>query len=501
MRDHALVDWNSQSDLHDLVNRLRALPSENEWVEFKVDSVDPEEIGEYIACLSNSAALAEQETGFLIWGVRNDDHVIVGTKFRPARKKIGNEDLSPWLLRFLSPHVEFSFHEVTIEQMRLVVLRVAAASLHPVTFKSDAYIRIGSYKKPLNKHPDHQRRLWGVLNEYSFEQGTAIGDLSVEAITQLLDYPAFFALHRLPLPESRSSIIEALENAGLIRHNVESQWQITNAGALLYALDLNDFPRLSRKAPRVVHYEGTSRVQAKKEQAGRRGYAAGFSGLVGFIADQLPNSEVIHDGLRADELIFPHLVIRELVANALIHQDLTITGAGPLIEIFDDRLEITNPGRPLLDPLRFIDQAPRSRNEFLGAAMRRIGVAEERGSGWDKVAFQIEYHQLPPARVEVTDEQTRVTVFAPKPLASMDKPERVLAVYQHASLNYVSNLPTNNASVRARFGISERNKAHASRIIKEAVDEALVVAYDPAAGPRALRYVPFWAKSDEGFVD
>jgi ATP-dependent DNA helicase RecG len=197
-----------------------------------------------------------------------------------------------------------------------------------------------------------------------------------------------------------------------------------------------------------------------------------------------------------DELIFPRLVIRELVANALIHQDLTVTGTGPMIEIFDDRLEITNPGKPLLDPLRFIDLAPRSRYDFLGAAMRKIGVAEERGSGWDKVAFEIDFHQLPPARVEVKDEQTRVSIFAPRPLTEMDKPERVLAVYQHACLRYVSNQLTNNTSIRKRFGIADRNKALASRIIKEAVTEGLVAPYDPAAGPRAMRYVPFWAEPE-----
>lgn len=194
-----------------------------------------------------------------------------------------------------------------------------------------------------------------------------------------------------------------------------------------------------------------------------------------------------------DKLQFPSLAIRELVANALIHQDLSITGAGPMIEIFDDRLEITNPGIPLVEPLRFIDMAPRSRNEFLGAAMRQVGVAEERGSGWDKIAFEIEFHQLPPAKVEVKDEQTRVTLFAPKPLTKMDKPERVSAVYQHACLRYVSNQPTNNASVRERFGIPERNKAAASRLIKEAIEEGRIATYAPSAGPRSIRYVPYWA--------
>lgn len=487
------MDWNSPDDLRALVQRLRRLPSENEWVEFKVDNDDPHVVGQYVSCLANSAALAGQETGYLVWGISDGTHRIVGTRFDPGRAKKGNEDLSAWILRLLDPHVDFSFHPVEVDGSPVVVMRVAAASKLPVKFQNAEYIRIGSYKKPLGQHPDHQRRLWKVLDTYAFEEQKAAEDLSVEQVVKLLDYSAYFNLHKVPLPESRSSIIEALEAARLVRHTVEGQWAITNAGALLYAKDLQDFPRLARKAPRVVHYDGTSRIKTKKEQVGQPGYAAGFQGLVGYIADQLPNSEVIQNGLRMDELQFPRLAIRELVANALIHQDFTITGAGPMIEIFNDRLEITNPGIPLLDPLRFIDLAPRSRNEFIGAAMRQVGIAEERGSGWDKIAFEIEFHQLPPAKVEVKDEQTRVTLLAPKPLTKMDRPDRISAVYQHACLRYVSNESTNNASIRERFGIPERNKALASRIIKEAIVDGLIAPNDPSAGPRSIRYVPYWA--------
>ncbi len=488
------MDWNNPGDLRALVNRLRALPRESEWVEFKVNNSDPQEIGEYISALANSAALCRQETGFLLWGIRDGDRELVGTSFRADTARRGGEEIQSWLLRLLEPHVDFSFHASEVGGRTVVIMRVDAASRLPVKFKGVEYIRIGSYKKPLSKFPDHQRRLWRILDAYSFEEGTAAADLSEEHVVHMLDYPAFFTFHKQPLPESRSAIMEALETAGLIRHTVENQWQITNGGALLWARDLDAFPKLARKAARVVLYEGSSRVKTQKEQTGRRGYAAGFSGLVGYIMDQLPNSEVIQrGGLRLDDSQFPELVVRELIANALIHQDLTITGTGPMIEIFNDRIEITNPGVPLTDPLRFIDLPPRSRNEFLGAAMRRIGVAEERGSGWDKIAFEIELHQLPPASVLVTADQTRVTVLAPQPLTKLDKPGRVLAVYQHACLRYVSNQHTNNASVRERFGISERNKAQASRIIREAIDAGLVVPYDPAAGPRAIRYVPFWA--------
>lgn len=87
------------------------------------------------------------------------------------------------------------------------------------------------------------------------------------------------------------------------------------------------FPKLARNAARVVDYEGMSWIKTRKEQVGQRGYATGFQGLVSYVADHLPNSEAIQNGIRMDELQFPRLAIRELVANTLIHQDLTVTGA------------------------------------------------------------------------------------------------------------------------------------------------------------------------------
>lgn len=303
------MDWNSDDSLRDLVNRLRALPKENEWLEFKVGNTDPEEIGQYISCLANSAALAGQETAFLLWGIHDETHEIVGTSFQPEIAKKSNEELLSWLTRLLDPNIDFSFHRIDLAGKNVVVMRVEAASNLPVKFKNSAYIRIGSYKKPLSSHREHERRLWKVLDAYSIERGVAASDLTVDHVVQLLDYPAYFELHKVPLPESRSAIVEALEASGLIRHNVSDQWQITNVGALLYARDLEKFPRLARKATRVIHYAGVSRIKAKKEQLGKRGYAVGFQGLLTYIEDQLPNSEVILDGIRMDELQFPRLAI------------------------------------------------------------------------------------------------------------------------------------------------------------------------------------------------
>jgi predicted HTH transcriptional regulator len=121
--------------------------------------------------------------------------------------------------------------------------------------------------------------------------------------------------------------------------------------------------------------------------------------------------------------------VRELVANAIIYQDFLPRGVGPMIEIFSDRMEVTNPGIPLVETERFLDSPPKSRNETLASFMRRIGVCEERGSGIDKVVFETEYNQLPAPLFEIVEGQTRAVLFAPRPYAKMDRADRIRACY------------------------------------------------------------------------
>ncbi|MEU4390605.1 ATP-binding protein [Kribbella sp. NPDC023855] len=483
-------------DLSSLADRLIALSKETTWVEFKVDNADPKEIGEYISALSNSAALEGRPRGYMMWGVTDDEHDVVGTQFDPDSRKIGNEDLIPWLVRGCDPQIHFSFHSFNHRGQPVVLLEVAAATTRPVMFSGKAHVRIGSYKKTLKEHPDHERRLWRLLDAEEIENIPVLDNLSDEDVVQLIDYPAYFKLMGRPLPANRSHIVEILEQDGIISHDIATSWSISNRGALLFANDLSDFPSLSRKAPRVIQYAKNSRIETIREQMGVHGYATGFQGLVRYISDLLPENEQISEALRTSHPLYPDLALRELIANALVHQDLAIHGSGPMIEMFDDRLEITNPGVPLVQPERFVDSPPQSRNERLARAMRQMGICEERGSGWDKVLFEIEYNQLPPPLVEVTEMHTKVILFAPRPLPSMEHDDRVRAVYQHACLSYVNRQAVNNASIRRRFAIAEHNKALASRLLREAVAAGYIVVYDSSAGPRSIRYVPFWADPD-----
>lgn len=479
--------------LERLVRELTRLPAETGWVEFKVNNVDPDMIGKRISALSNSAALEDQEKAYLVWGVEDETHAIVGTTFNPATAKKGNENLEAWLVRCLAPRLDIRFHTLDIGEKAVVVLEIPAAKIQPTRFDGREWVRVGSTTQPLGDHGAKEAELWRQFDRRPFESLIALADCTAEQVVTLLDYTAYFEGLEIPVPAERAGILAKLEEDKLIVANDAARHDITNLGALLYARRLTDFPGLTRKAVRVVVYHDHTRIRTVREQEGGRGYAAGFAGLLEWIDGQLPRNEVIGQALRKDMPLFPELAVRELVANALIHQDFSIDGTGPMVEIFSGRIEITNPGAPLIDVRRLLDHAPRSRNEALARFMRRIGICEERGSGVDKVVFETEYHQLPPPIWEQQDGAFRVTLFAPKALREMDRQEKIHACYLHACLRYVNREPVTNTSLRERFGVEAGNAATVSRIIKDALEAGAIKPLEEGQAKKVARYLPWWA--------
>lgn len=479
--------------LEGLVRELTRLPREPEWVEFKENNDDPQQLGEYISALANAAALVGKSKGYLLWGVRDSDHAIVGSTVDPRAAKKGNEELESWLLRLLQPRIDFCFHEVKIDGLRVVLLEVDRAARHPVAFGGVEYIRVGSLKKKLKDFPEKERTLWRIFDRMPFEEGLVIEGLSEADVLSRLDYPAYFDLMQAPVPDGRAAILDAIRREGLVTPHIAGGWNITHLGAMLFARRLDDFPKLRRKAIRVVQYRGKDRTETVREQLGVKGYANGFEGLLAFINGLLPTNEIVGPALRRVVPMFPPLAVRELVANALIHQDFSASGTGPMVELFEGRVEITNAGEPLVETARFLDSPPRSRNEALASLMRRLGICEERGSGIDKVVAQVESYQLPAPLIEMPPGFTRVVLFAHRPLREMDHDDRVRACYLHACLKYVQRDYLTNASLRVRLGVEEHNKATVSRYIKEAVEAGQIAPYDREAAKRLMKYVPAWA--------
>ncbi len=437
-------------------------------------------------------------SAYLIWGVRDADHSVVGTTFDPRAARVGNEELESWLLRLLEPRIDFRFFDVPIDGQHVVLLEIARAARHPVRFSGQAFIRVGSYKKKLKDFPEKERALWRIFDQTLFEEGVAMERLTADEVLNLLDYPAYFDLIENPLPVDREGIFKALAADRLVSHCDAGGWNVTNLGAILFAKRLGDFHGLRRKAIRVVQYRDSGRTETLREQEGGKGYANGFAGLVGFINGLLPSNEVIGQALRKTVPMYPELAVRELVANALIHQDFFVTGAGPMVDVFADRIEITNPGTPLVDTQRFVDTPPQSRNDALASLMRRFRICEERGSGIDKVVAQVELFQLPAPLFEAPAGFTRAVLFAHKPLTAMEKADRIRACYLHGCLNYVMRVPVTNTSIRARFGIEAKNAALASRLLNEAVDDGMLVVRDASVGTRSRSYLPYWAAPTTG---
>jgi hypothetical protein len=291
----------------------------------------------------------------------------------------------------------------------------------------------------------------------------------------------------------RDAVLERLQSQDLIKPTAQG-WIITNMAAILLAKKLDAFSRsLARKAPRFIIYEGIGKFQTRSDHLGNRGYAIGFEGLVTFVHTSAPQNRFIEEVIREEVKMFPRKALRELIANALVHQDFLATGTSPMIEMYSDRIEISNPGTPPIDVDRFIDEY-RSRNEKLADLMRRFGICEEKGSGIDKVVEAAEVYQLPAPDFRVGETRTTAILFAHQDFADMSKSDRIRACYQHCCLLYVTNRRMSNQTLRDRFRLIESKTATVSLVIKATKDAGLINPDESeSTSTRYASYLPFWA--------
>lgn len=483
----------TQDELRAELDELRALPAETEWVEFKhaENNFHFDDLGKYFSALSNEANLKARSFGWLVLGVKDKTHDLVGTKYRSNRPDL--DSLKQEVAVQTTNRITFEeIHELATPGGRIILFQIPAAMPGiPTAWKGHFYGRDGSSIGALSLREIEQIR----GQSQAFEQGIALAGVGGDDVLDRLDFSAYFTLTRQRLPDTKIGILTRLADDRLVARHGPDLFDITNLGAVLFARDLTRFGRLGRKALRVIKYKGNGRIIAEREwndPPARMGYAANFEAAVAYINSRLPENEHIGEALRTEVRVYPEIAVRELVANTLIHQDFTVTGAGPVVEIFDDRMEMTNPGEPLVDPQRFIDMPPRSRNEGLAGFMRRVNICEERGSGIDKVVASIEMYQLPPPDFRKPTGSTQVVLFAPQKFAEMDGAARTRACYQHCVLHWVCGGLMTNTTLRQRFGISVGNYSMASRVIRDTVAAGLVKPHDPATSPRYMKYIPAW---------
>lgn len=477
----------------DLVRQLLTEPAEAAWLEFKHGNDNPEQIAKYISALSNGAALVGRQYGYLLWGIDDSSREPVGTKVAPETARKGGAALPFWLSTATGGDVVIDFGEGTIDGKRVVCMRVEASVANPTKFKGVAYIRTRDATPRLADHPGIERQLWTALQGKSYEKSFSVSGLSQAEALALLDIDGYYRLHRRRRPQRRADVVEELLSRDVFLRAEDGSLAVSNLGGALYAKTLDTFPNLRRKRLRVSQYLGLTRADAKREFVLETGYAVGFEEAIERIHEAAGTHEVIGRAFRETHTAYPDIVIRELLANQLIHQDFTVRGAGPIVSVFGDRIEFTNPGEPLIETKRFLDSPPRSRNELVATRMREMKICEEEGTGIDKVVIALEHGLYPAPSFTAKPESTVAAVYAPVPFDDMDAETRIWGAYYHACLLYVQNSYMTNASLRKRFGVDNAKSPYVSRVIRDAIGRGLLRPYDPTVGNRAMKYVPFWA--------
>lgn len=477
-------------EIQNIIKDLKNRNSETPCIEVKETQLEKDKLGETIAGISNSCLLEDREFGYIIFGVKDDTWEIVGTDKKLANYKVGNQEIILYLSTLLNPLVEFKMEDdILIEGKKLSVIKIHTATHTPISYKKEIYIRIGSNVKPAKEFPEKLKILWGKTTGFDYEQTIVKENLTEDEVLTLLDYRNYYGIKNLEIPNTKKEIIFNFIKDGFIIEKDNNNYSIKALGALLIANNLQDFG-LERKGVRVIIYNGKTKSKIKKQLTGTRGYAVGFTNLIRNIERELPIEERFDSvGIRKTYEFYPKDIIRELVANAIIHQDLNIKGFETRIEIYEDRVEITNPGKALIDIWQFYN-CNRSRNEKLAYFMREIGICEELGSGIDRIVEISEKENRFTPKYITNDEYVNVKLFKEKNFDQMTDDDKMNILYYHCCYSYSVEDYMSNTSLRARFLLdnSKTSIDKISRLIKKAKESNLI---KPSS---SKTYIPFWAE-------
>jgi ATP-dependent DNA helicase RecG len=459
-------------------------PTETERLEFKEAKLQYDST----KLLKYCVALANEGGGYIVLGVTDKrPRQVVGSQAWSTAKDLNK--IKAHIFQKLRFRVDIT--ELQHPNGRVLIFEVPSRPMgQALEYEGTYLMRVGEELQPMTG--DRLKQIFAEDQQDWFSQPARL-DTSPDEVIALLDTQTYFELLKVPYPTTRDAVLERLQSQDLIKQSTQG-WTITNLAAIVLAKKLDAFSlALDRKAPRVIIYEGFNKLQTRDDKTWNQGYAVTFEELVSFIYSSAPQNRFIEEAVREEVKMFPMQALRELIANALVHQDFLVTGASVMIEMYSDRVEISNPGIPPIPVNRFIDEY-RSRNEQLADLMRRLGICEEKGSGIDKVISAAEFFQLPAPDFRVGGTRTTSVLFAYQVFDDMSKSDRIRACYQHCCLQHVSNRKMSNQTLRKRFRLSESKTATVSLIIGATKDAGLIKTDDSeSSSTRYARYLPFWA--------
>lgn len=389
----------------ELIDKLRLEPVETEWLEFKRSHCPPKEIGQYLSALANSASLTQEARGYLVLGIDDATHDVVGTTFDPQTAKAqGNQALLPWLTTQLRPRTHFEHHAVAHPDGPVVVFAIAPARGQPVTFQGVAYVRVGSSKMQLKEQPEKERMIWAQGSDWSAEpcRGASLADLDPGAIAKAREQ---FAVKH---PFQAEEVATWDDETFLKKARVLRQGQVTNAAILL----LGRAEAATLLAPAMARIswflKDGSNNELDYEHIDPPFLLAGDRLLLrirNLTIRELPDGTLFP----VEVSQYDSWVIREALHNAIGHQDYQLGGRVTVVE-FPDRLLVTNVGSFLPKDVETVIRQdapqPMYRNGFLARAMVELNLIDTQGGGIKRMfrTQQERWFPLPDYNLEKPDE-------------------------------------------------------------------------------------------------
>ena len=479
------MDWKERA-IKTLQSSLKPVPIELNELDWKSGlSPKTERLAQHISAFAN-----HKGGGVLVFGVNND-----GTLFSVEKQdadsivhKLGNIARNS-----LNQPIVIEHSIIVYEGCSLLFVYIPEQNEKPIYLKSgdlfNSFCR--SAGQTVKMSQNHVKMSISTSRGIHYEHQVAKDNLTADEVMQHLHCKKFYELIDRAMPPSNETILNTLKEYNFCGLD-NDRWYITSLGAILFANNLTDFQTLSGKSIIVRKYFGTNNREMEFEQKSEQGYAVCFDNVVDYIMSLTAKGEK-RDTRRTIEHIYPRIAIREFVANAIIHQDFAFTGMQNAIEIFLDRLSITNPGAPLNDINQLIHLPPNSRNEILANTMYLLRFCEKRGSGIGKAFEAIEKHGLPAVKYSRSEIHTKITMYPAKDFKDMTKSERINACYQHACLLFEDNIAMNNQSVRERFGLDKNKSYTASRIINDTLEKGWIKLSDEdSESKKFATYVPYY---------
>jgi ATP-dependent DNA helicase RecG len=400
----------SHEELEYILNKLLNLPGETEVVEFKEakNGMDFNKIGKYFSALSNEANLLGKPFSWLVFGIEDKSHKIVGSNFRSNRKDL--DSLKGEIANKTINRITFiEIHELKLNEGRVIMFQIPSAPKGiPIAFDGHYYGRDGEELCPLNIEEIERIRNQNVNSDWSSAiiSSASIHDLDEQAIhVARLNYKNKF-------PEKAVEIDTWNDLTFLNKAKVLIKGKVTRTAIILLGKEESE------------HFISPSEVKVrwilKDANGNEKDYAIETCPLllaVDKIYSKIRNLKYryIKSGTLFPEEVnqYEPYSIREAINNCIAHQDYEKAGRINIIET-DDQLIFTNYGSFIPGSVEKVirEDAPEEyyRNKFLATAMFNLKMVDTIGSGIRKIFDYQKQRFFPMPDYDLTDNKVKVTI-------------------------------------------------------------------------------------------